>query len=138
MDHRGPSGLSALTSFVSALPLGAALMDRRGVILAVSEGSLARRSLQRSQVVGHPGETLFGAVVEAIPSMVSVQDYDSGALVRVNRAVESFVGLPREEVLGHVVRMRRIDGSRPGPWDGRAIASRAAHIEEIFDGEGRP
>jgi len=48
-------------------------------------------------------EALLEAVVEAIPSMLTVQEYESGAYVRVNRATEAFLGVTRDEIVGGAV-----------------------------------
>ena len=49
-------------------------------------------------------EALLEAMVENIPSMLTVQDLATGKYLRVNRAVEEFVGRPREQILNGVGR----------------------------------
>jgi PAS domain S-box-containing protein len=45
-------------------------------------------------------KALLDAVIEGIPSMIVVQEYDTGNYVRVNRALEDFMGLRRDQVIG--------------------------------------
>jgi len=56
----------------------------------------------QQRALGELGRTkaLLDAVVESIPSMLAVQDYETGAYVRVNRAAEAFLGLRREQIIG--------------------------------------
>jgi len=44
-------------------------------------------------------EALLDAIVESSPSMLSVQNLESGDHIRVNRATEEFLGLSRDEIL---------------------------------------
>jgi PAS domain S-box-containing protein len=45
-------------------------------------------------------ESLLDAIVENIPSSIVVQEGDTGKTIRVNRAAEAFVGVPRERWVG--------------------------------------
>jgi len=55
---------------------------------------------QRAQLELSRAEALLDAVVESIPSLISVSDRETGALVRINRAAEKFMGASRDDLLG--------------------------------------
>ena len=87
-------------------------------------------------------EALLDAVVDAIPSMVTVQDLDEGVFVRVNRATETFLDAPRSEIIGRkevMEQVRKSVGARQ--WsEVRAAAAEApehSYETEIYDGHGR-
>jgi PAS domain S-box-containing protein len=86
-------------------------------------------------------EALLDAVVESIPSMLSVQDYETGVFVRVNRAAEEFVNAPRNQIVGAGPLRYLGDELSKRHW-ARIDAAHAAntvlsHEEEIPDGAGR-
>jgi diguanylate cyclase (GGDEF)-like protein/PAS domain S-box-containing protein len=59
----------------------------------ITERQRAEKELVRTR-------NMLGAVVENIPEMLLVKDAKSGRYIFINRAGESFLGLPREEVIG--------------------------------------
>ncbi|MBV9994596.1 MAG: PAS domain S-box protein, partial [Caulobacteraceae bacterium] len=73
-------------------------------------------------------EALLDAVVESIPSMISVQEVETGDHVRVNRATEEFLGLPRDQILncGPLERFAE-----------NAVASHLAQIQDAAMAQGR-
>ena len=220
MDDQQRAGLAAMKAFVETSLLDISLLDRRGVILAISQVSLGSSGITADQVVGRPCADVFGlvadqlksildpaaietsvklppvqvrlpdnsvawiqsvvspwryddgrvggvicinhnitaeeraatdlaktealldAVVDAIPSMVTVQDLDEGIFVRVNRATESFIAAPRSEILGRkeaMERVRKAAGVRHWAEVRAATAETPEHSyeEEVYDGHGR-
>jgi len=97
---------------------------------------------QRAQFELARAEALLDAVVESIPSIISVEDGETGALVRVNRAAEEFVGAPRDEILGRPL------GSLASPevmrrhWaqiaEAEASGQMVAEEEEFLGPDGQP
>ena len=90
-----------------------------GGVICVSQNITAE---QRALDELSRAQTLLDAVFESIPLLVSVQDRDTGAYVRVNRAVEECIGKPRDEVVGR------------GPEaniDADAIQRRLAHVDQV-------
>ena len=51
--------------------------------------------------------SFLNVILEAIPNTVIVKEPHELRIVRVNRATERLLALPREEILGHTVRDRR-------------------------------
>jgi PAS domain S-box-containing protein len=82
---------------------------------------------QRTQAELSRTKALLDAVVESIPSMVSVRDAETGQLVRMNRAAEAFLGFSREEM-----------ANRPPPVElgEAAMAKHEARIEAALAGVG--
>ena len=67
-----------------------------GGVIAVSQNITAeKRALDDVQRV----EAVLEAIVESMPSMLSVQEIDTGDILRINRATEAFIGLSRDQLL---------------------------------------
>jgi len=72
-----------------------------GAWVATHEDITERRRAERELV---RARNMLGAVVENIPEMLIVKDAKSGRYVFINRASESFFGVPKEEVIGKTTR----------------------------------
>ncbi|WP_183044152.1 bifunctional diguanylate cyclase/phosphodiesterase [Pseudorhodoplanes sinuspersici] len=65
--------------------------------VATHEDITERRTAERELV---RARNMLGAVVENIPEMLIVKDAKSGRYIFLNRAGESFLGAPKDEVIG--------------------------------------
>jgi PAS domain S-box-containing protein len=68
----------------------------RGMIVAFMDVDQRRRSEDELRRI----QNRLTLVVENLPVMVSVREADSGRFVSVNRAGESILGLPRDQIVG--------------------------------------
>jgi PAS domain S-box-containing protein len=60
----------------------------------------ARAALQRSAETANESRIFLDAILEYVPSILNVQDAETGAIVLVNRAMQIAAGRPRAELIG--------------------------------------
>jgi PAS domain S-box-containing protein len=94
-----------------------------GGVLVVNRNITAQ---QRALADLRRTEALLDAIVESIPSMLSVQDVQAGGFVRVNKATEDFTGVTRDKLISH----------KPLQQDAEALARRMAAVEAARVGGG--
>jgi len=86
-------------------------------------------------------ETLLDAIVDSIPSLLLVQEHDTGIVARVNRATEEFLGVARDEILGQPLTRcsQVIDEAHLARLRKALAGGKTVSGEEVFsDGAGRP
>jgi PAS domain S-box-containing protein len=64
----------------------------------------ARAALQRSAEATNESRIFLDAILEYVPSILNVQDANTGAIVLVNRAMQIAAGRPRTELIGKTPR----------------------------------